>query len=146
MSIEAASPKVMRHATCVAWMDRGVLLCGASGSGKSDLALRLIEAGAELVADDQVVIERKGDMLLARAMALPGHIELRGQGIFRLACRAEVALRLAVHLEAACAGERLPAPRSDTILGIELPAVGLDPRPASAVARLRVVLTTKSVA
>ncbi|MBM3488544.1 MAG: hypothetical protein FJX67_18250, partial [Alphaproteobacteria bacterium] len=45
------------HATCIAVDGIGVLVRGASGAGKSDLALRLIDAGARLVADDQVLVE-----------------------------------------------------------------------------------------
>ncbi|MDX6751111.1 HPr kinase/phosphatase C-terminal domain-containing protein [Geminicoccaceae bacterium 1502E] len=143
---KATPAPVLRHATCVAWLEHGLLLCGPSGSGKSELALRLMEAGALLVADDQVLIERRGDRLHARAPALPGHIELRGQGVYRVAWRAETVLHLAVYLEHEGYAERLPEPRIDTILGAGLPAVGLDPRPASAVARLRIVLTGTRVA
>ena len=48
------------HATCIALDGRGVLLRGPSGSGKSDMALRLIDAGAELVADDRVDLDAPG--------------------------------------------------------------------------------------
>lgn len=137
---------LLRHATCVAWLGRGVMLCGPSGSGKSDLALRLMEAGAELVADDQTLIERRGNALHARAPALPGHIELRGQGIFTVACREETILGLVVHLGPAAKAERLPEPRHDTILGVALPAFALDPGLSSAVARLRILLTGTRVA
>ena len=72
---------MMVHATCVAIGDRAVLLCGPSGSGKSDLALRLIDGGAQLVADDQVVLRAEGGRIVARAPeALAGRMEVRGIG------------------------------------------------------------------
>ena len=55
------------HASCVALDGNGVLLRGPSGSGKSDLALRLIDGGAVLVADDQVALTVEGEKILASA-------------------------------------------------------------------------------
>ena len=49
------------HATCIAIDGHGILLRGPAGSGKSDLALRAIDRGARLVADDQVVLTRHGE-------------------------------------------------------------------------------------
>src|SRR3546814_5042791 len=53
------------HASCVALDGRAVLLMGASGSGKSDLALRLIDRGWSLVSDDYVTLESRGGKLVA---------------------------------------------------------------------------------
>ena len=61
------SATLLVHATAVAIGGRAVLLRGPSGSGKSDLALRLIDAGAELVSDDQSLLERRGDTVVVRA-------------------------------------------------------------------------------
>ncbi|MGH2931204.1 MAG: HPr kinase/phosphorylase, partial [Solirubrobacteraceae bacterium] len=61
---------MMVHATCVACDGRAVLLCGPSGSGKSDLALRLIDGGAHLVADDQVVLRAERGAIVASAPAV----------------------------------------------------------------------------
>src|SRR5580658_2542678 len=70
------------HATAVAIGGRAVLLRGPSGSGKSDLALRLIDAGARLVADDRSELWRAGDAILVRSPAtIAGLIEARGVGI-----------------------------------------------------------------
>lgn len=134
-----------RHASCVRWLERGILLLGPSGAGKSDLALRLIEAGGRLVADDLVQIERQGARLVARAVALAGHIELRGQGIYRLPTEAEATLDQVVRLVPGGAVERLPPPVSEAILGVALPALTLDPHQPSAVARLRVALLAQRV-
>ena len=141
------------HGTCLAIGAEGVLLVGKPGSGKSDLALRLIDQGglgisgvlraARLVADDQVVIRRSGDALIASAPAsLKGKLEIRGLGIAELAVAAETPLRLAVRLTPAGEIERLPDLPSARmeILGIGLPLVLLDPSNASAPARLRAAL------
>jgi HPr kinase/phosphorylase len=133
----------IRHGTALRWLDRGILLLGPSGAGKSDLALRLVELGAELVADDLVRIEARAGRLIATAQAAPGLIELRGQGIFRLAARAETALDLA--LELGPADERLPANETVELAGQPLPLVHLDPTTASATARLRLLLTAERV-
>ena len=132
-----------RHGTALRWLEHGFLLLGSSGAGKSDLALRLIDRGAELVADDLVRIEAFGGRLIAKAEAAPGLIELRGQGIFRLPALAETVLDLALELGPAV--ERLPAPRALTIAGLALPCHHLDPRAPSAAARLRVLLTSERI-
>src|ERR687898_3364772 len=80
-----AAASIWLHATCVELSGTGVVLLGASGCGKSDLALRLIDRGARLVADDLVTVERHGRRLIARAPeAIAGLMEVRGLGIMRL--------------------------------------------------------------
>jgi len=141
------------HGTCLAIGGKGVLLVGKPGTGKSDLALRLIDQGgsglsgthreARLVADDQVVIRRQGDGLAASAPAsLAGKLEIRGLGIAELPVDPETRLRLAVRLTPAAEIERLPdLGRSRMeILGVAIPLILLDPQTASAPARLRAAL------
>lgn len=141
------------HGTCLAIGAEGVLLVGKPGSGKSDLALRLIDQGglglsgvlraARLVADDQVVIRRTGSGLAASAPpSLKGKLEIRGLGIAELSVAAEVGLRLAVRLTPATEIERMPDLGSARmeILGVGLPLILLDPLAASAPARLRAAL------
>lgn len=129
------------HGSCVAIGGDGVLLRGDSGAGKSDLALRLIEAGARLVADDQVEIAREGGRLTARApAALAGLIEVRGVGILRLPCLEAAPLALIVELVAPRLEERLPEPRRGGYLEVALPLVALDPFAASAAAKVRLAL------
>ncbi len=131
---------MLLHASCVAIGGRGVLIEGPSASGKSDLALRLIDGGARLVADDQVeVAARDGRLHASAPAALAGLIEARGQGLFRLDPLPEVPLDLAVTL--ATPAERLPEPATRTLLGVDLPLVAIDPFEASAPARLRLVLS-----
>src|SRR5919205_3670266 len=81
------------HGTCVARSGAGVLLLGPAGAGKSDLALRLLSRGFDLVADDQVVIE---DGVACPPPPLAGLMEVRGVGIVRLAYVAAARLALGV--------------------------------------------------
>jgi serine kinase of HPr protein (carbohydrate metabolism regulator) len=121
-----------------------VLLRGPSGAGKSDLALRLIETGARLVADDQTELVRKGKAVLATAPArIAGLIEARGVGIVKLGrdqlvARAPVALL--VDLAPPEHIERLPEPAHERLLGIDLPVLMLAPFEISASAKLRLAL------
>jgi serine kinase of HPr protein (carbohydrate metabolism regulator) len=129
----------------VRWHDRGVLIEGASGAGKSDLALRLVDAGAELVADDVVALERAGHRLVARGVGMPGHLEVRGQGIYRVAAADSADLAVAVVLGGRH-GERLPKPAFRELLGVELPVIPIDATAASAVMRLRIALLGTRIA
>ena len=129
------------YGTSVALEGTGVLLRGPSGSGKSDLALRLIQAGAQLVADDQTELSRDGRGVIARApRTIAGRIELRGLGIVRVPSLAEAPLGLVVDLVAPEAIERLPEPRFCEFLGCSLPLLALAPFEASAAAKLAVAL------
>lgn len=145
---EPATPsRCLVHATCVAIGDQGVLLRGRSGSGKSDLALRLIEAGANLVADDQVALVRAGERVEASPPTpLAGLIEVRSLGIFRFAHCTLVQVRLIVDLVQEEAIERLPETRTETVLGLDLPAIKLDGRTASAPTRVHCALMRERVA
>jgi HPr kinase/phosphorylase len=128
------------HATTVAIGDRAVLLRGASGSGKSDLALRLIDAGALLIADDQTHLTRDGDVIAARSPpSIAGLIEARGLGILRVNSLASARLAMIVELVAEQI-ERLPEPCSETILGLAIPLIALAPFETSAPAKLRLAL------
>ena len=133
--------RLLVHATAIAIEGRALLLRGAAGSGKSDLALRLIDAGARLVADDQSELHRRGEEIIVRAPAtIAGLLEVRGIGIFRLDALAEAPVALLVDLLPAENVERLPARQTATILGIALPLIAVTPFEASAAAKLRLAL------
>jgi serine kinase of HPr protein (carbohydrate metabolism regulator) len=129
------------HASCVALRDTGVLLRGPSGAGKSDLALRLIDGGAALVADDYVELTRHGERVVATAPAsITGLIEVRALGVFSLPVRFSAEIGLIVDLVAADAVERLPEPTVETILGCTIERVGLCPWEPSAAAKVRLAV------
>ena len=139
------SATLLVHATAVAIGGRAVLLRGPSGSGKSDLALRLIDAGAELVSDDQSLLERRGDTIVVGAPpTIAGLIEVRGVGIVRLNRAAEATLALVADLVAPEAVERLPERRFARILDILIPLSQIAPFEASAEAKLRLALRATS--
>lgn len=130
------------HASAVAIGGRGILLLGASGAGKSDLALRLIDAGAVLVADDRVDITPENDaLLLSPPESLAGMIEVRGLGIVRLAHETKVSLSLIVDLVKPEDIERLPATLQGDFMGQQVRRFALDPFTASAPAKIRLALS-----
>jgi serine kinase of HPr protein (carbohydrate metabolism regulator) len=135
------SGSILLHATAVAIDGQAVLLRGPSGSGKSDLALRLIDAGGRLVADDQSEVRRCGDGLLVCAPAtIAGLFEVRGLGILRLDAAAEAPVAMIADLVAAERIERLPRRRTGTILEIAVPLIEIAPFEVSAPAKLRLAL------
>ena len=129
------------HASCVAIDNRGVLLTGASGAGKSDLALRLIDRGASLVGDDGVMIEASNGRLLASpGRNIEGQMEVRGLGILAFPWVSRVPLALVVALDQ----EVLRMP--DELLhvrvfeGLTLPLIALNPFEASAAVKVEKAL------
>ena len=134
-------PMVTVHATCIAIDGHGILLRGPSGSGKSDLALRAIDQGARLVAEDWVVLTRQGENVIASApSSLYGLIEIRGLGIMRIDAVAEARVALVADMADPSSIERLPEQRDCEIEGITLPWLALAPFEASATAKLRFAL------
>lgn len=119
----------------------GVLLRGASGAGKSDLALRLIDSGATLIADDRTVLRcHAAAVLLFSPEAIRGRLEVRGLGIVPVDHVEAVPLALVIDLADSDAIERMPAPRCETLLGIVIPAIALDPFESSAPAKVRLAV------
>jgi hypothetical protein len=132
------------HASCVAIGKRGVLLTGKSGAGKSDLALRLIEDGARLVADDRTLLYVAGGLLRARApQSIEGLLEIRGVGIVAFPPLAGVEIALVVRLGRE--GARLPASRiyhpPAPLKGAKpVPLIALDARFSSTPAKIRAAM------
>jgi hypothetical protein len=136
------------HASCVAVGAQGVLLLGSSAAGKSDLALRLIDDGATLIADDRTVLFAKGGALHAKAPAsIKGLLEIRGLGIVKFPVRASVKIALVVRLgrEAARLPDlRLYRPPASLKLATRPPQIRLDARFASTPAKIRLALAAFS--
>jgi HPr kinase/phosphorylase len=136
------------HASCVAIGARGVLLLGASGTGKSDLALRLIDEGAKLVADDRTILFALKGALHARAPAsIKGFLEIRGLGIVKLPVRERVKIALVVQLGRE--GARLPDLRLYHVPAplkpvLAPPQIALDAHFASTPAKIRAALAAFS--
>ncbi|MCA0273456.1 MAG: serine kinase [Proteobacteria bacterium] len=109
------------HAGCVALGNRGVLILGSSGTGKSALALQLMAFGCELVSDDRTALATRGGIVVAAApLPIRGKIEARGVGILNARARAAARVVVVVDMNET-EGERLPPMRTYTLLGAELP-------------------------
>ena len=129
------------HASTVAVDGRAVLLTGPSGSGKSDLALRMLDRGFTLVSDDQTIVRKEGDRLLASAPPnIAGKLEIRGLGIVDVERVDNIAIALIVELTNSLI-ERLPDDsRERPILGVKLPLVTIDALTASAPSKVALAL------
>lgn len=111
------------HATTVAFDGRGVLIKGASGRGKSSLALQLMAIGATLVADDQTLLSREGEEVIARCPPpLIGLIEARGIGLLHAPHLPQAPVALVVDLDQPETA-RLPPHHAITLLGKPLALV-----------------------
>jgi serine kinase of HPr protein (carbohydrate metabolism regulator) len=124
------------HASTVALDGRAVIISGPSGSGKSDLALRLLDRGFVLVSDDQTVVKKDGERLIATAPpTIAGKLEVRGIGIVEMERAENVPIALAVELTSEI--QRLPDDsRERMILGIHLPLISVNAAEASAPAKV----------
>jgi len=133
------------HATCIAVDGVGVLLRGPSGSGKSDLALRLIDGGALLVADDRVRLSlgdgaEAGRLIASAPAAIAGLLEVRGIGPLPAPCLGSAPVALVIDLKPGQEIERMPDPGCCAYLGQRLPLLQLDPFRPSAPAALRLAV------
>lgn len=114
-------PEAILHASCVALADKAVLIRGASGSGKSALALELITRGAKLVADDRTCLSCADGAVFAFApQSLLGMIEARCVGILKADPAPPTQISLVVDMDQV-ETDRLPPERSCDLLGQELP-------------------------
>ncbi len=130
---------VTTHGTTIAIDGKGVLLRGPSGSGKSDLAVRLIDDGASLVADDRSVLKPENGVLFVDAPeTIRGKIEVRGLGIVHMHASGQVPLCLVVDLEEP--RNRLPTPETVKMHGISVPLVRFSAFEASTTAKIRLAV------
>jgi len=128
------------HASCVAIGGRAVLIGGPSGSGKSDLALRLLDRGFTLVSDDQTIVRREDNRLIAAPPPnIAGKLEVRGLGIVDLEHVRDVPVGLFVELTSEI--QRMPDDsRERPILGVSLPLVNINAMAASAPSKVALAL------
>ncbi len=128
------------HGTAVSIAGEGVLIIGASGSGKSDLALRLIDRGAVLICDDRVIIENKvGQPVLQTAPNIEGLIEVRGFAIVKVPHVNGINLRLVINLESNIL-RFTDGPALCDIAGYKIPHLALAPFEASAAIKVEYAL------
>ena len=119
---------------------QGVLILGSSGAGKSDLALRALDHGFRLVADDRVLVWVDGGQLFGRAPdSLRDRLEVRGLGVIQVSALRFCRVAMVVHLQRP---DRLPDPGGALILGVALPHAVVEPYEASAPAKIGRALTT----
>jgi serine kinase of HPr protein (carbohydrate metabolism regulator) len=128
------------HASTVATDGRAVVILGPSGSGKSDLALRLLDRGFTLVSDDQTVVKKDGERLVASAPPnIAGKLEIRGIGIVDMDTVTNIPVALLVELTSEI--QRLPdESRERPILGVKLPLISIDAMTASAPSKVALAL------
>jgi serine kinase of HPr protein (carbohydrate metabolism regulator) len=139
----SAGPRISAetvHASTVATDGRAVVILGPSGSGKSDLALRLLDRGFTLVSDDQTVVKKDGERLVASAPPnIAGKLEIRGIGIVDMETVANVPVALLVELTSEI--QRLPdESRERPLLGVKLPLISIDAMTASAPSKVALAL------
>ena len=128
------------HASTVALDGRAVLISGPSGSGKSDLALRLLDRGFTLVSDDQTIVRKDGGKLLASAPpTIHGRLEIRGIGIVEMETVGDVPVALFVELTSDI--QRIPDDsRERLVLDVNIPLISVDAMTASAPSKVALAL------
>ncbi len=134
------------HATGIFYESRGVLLTGPSGSGKSDLALRMMARGAELVGDDylQLSIDKTGRLVMSPAANIAGRIEVRNVGIMSVPHRAVAPVDLILDLKDRAQLDRLPEPKFSELEGVNIPCLDFHAFDLSAPEKLRAALNILS--
>lgn len=145
-------PQELVHGTAIALGHRAAILLGPSGSGKSDLALRcllqpvsqFVPEAARLIADDAILVERRGDILFARAPEqIRGFLEVRGIGVIQVPTVASGAfpVLLLVKLASARDIDRLPdPPAAAKLAGVRTPLLRVSPWEASAPGKVLIAL------
>ena len=129
------------HGTTIEINGNGVLMRGPSGCGKSDLALRLMDGGATLVADDQTELTIRDNRLVAAVPAtIAGLLEVRGLGVVRVPYLPQIPLTLVVDLGLTEQIERMPESEHVEFLGLAVPLLRLSPFESSSAAKVRLAV------
>lgn len=120
------------HANCVDVAGTGVLIIGASGTGKSSLTLKLLALGAQLVSDDRTQLTTSGQALIASAPStIVGLIEARGVGILAMPTIAHTEIKFIIDLDC-LTHERLPYTKTQNLLGLNIAVIEKSETPAFA--------------
>ena len=129
------------HGTSVSIDGDGVLFRGPPGSGKSDLALRMINYGAQLVSDDQVCLTRRNDnIFMSSPPTIRNSMEVRGIGIVKTIAQKEAPLILVLNMSPNNAASRMPIWQLCTFLDIKVPAVEFAPFEISAHLKVKLAI------
>ena len=128
------------HATSVAIEDNGVAIFGDSGSGKSDLALRLIDSGATLISDDITVFSKsENNIHLFGVENTKGLLEVRELGIITVPYIEGIRLKLVIKLTDKEI-ERIPKTNQTNLLGLKFPKLEINGKNSSSVVKVKVKL------
>ncbi len=131
----------LKHASCVEFNGKGIFIIGESGSGKSDLVLRLIDAGGILIGDDYVELDIKNGQIVAKpAPNIEGMIEVRGIGLVEMDFKDECVLNLVLELTDRKQIERLPDAEHFQYGDVRIPKYKFDPFALSAIPKIKLLL------
>lgn len=134
------------HATCVSYFGKGILIRGKSGSGKSDLALRLImDKGCTLIGDDRVdIFAKRGKLKAYGIKTIANMLEVRGIGLAHFSSKKSAEVYLIVDLvkDSSCI-ERLPEPETEELEGVIVPKIKICAFEVSAVNKIILALSLK---
>lgn len=129
------------HATTVSVDGAGVVLRGPSGSGKSDLAIRLIHDGAQIIADDQTILYAEHGRLMAQSPPeIAGKMEIRGVGIIKMGPPAVAPVAIVIDMVEIHDVPRIPDFEPIELVGHSVPRIHLSPMEMSAAAKVRLAL------
>lgn len=132
------------HGTSVSLKGRAVLVLGKPGTGKSSLALSLIDRGAVLIADDQTLLTLETGIVMASCPApLKGLLEVRGLGLCTFPFEDTAPLFLVVTLDAPDTILRLPDPTFVRYHGVEIPCLSLPHHDALGAVKVELAMREK---